>query len=487
LLIEDDPDYVLLMSLLLTEACGPDARYVIQSAETLAGGRELLSVQDFDVVLLDLMLPDCLALQGLAALRRQAPDLPVVVMTSLNDEEVGLQAIAQGAQDFLVKEKIDALTLKRAIGYARERSRLLSQLEAVIESSAEGMLVVDRSGRVLYVNPAALAFFGQKRDELLGRNFDFPLRPGTRREILWNGAGGEHVGELRVAELAWRKDEAFLASIHDITELQKFEQLKAEVKERRRIDKLKDQFLSTVSHELRSPLTVIKAVVDNLWDGLVGPLSEPQNELVGIAVRNVERLARIVSRVLDISRLESGHAHAAPRPLDLVKLVKDSIEGTRLMIAQQPLSVSFEPPAQASRVYADPDMLAQVLQNLLDNAIRFAKSKVLVRVCAPSQEEVQVSVIDDGPGIPQNRIPELFDKFVQVNRPVGGAGYKGTGLGLAICHEIMRLNAGRIGVESEPGKETRFHFTVPLFVGKTSQQAATAHRTSSNEETHLDH
>jgi signal transduction histidine kinase len=464
LLIEDDPDCVLLVSLHLGEACGPNARYVIQSAETLAGARELLSSQDFDVVLLDLMLPDSQGLDGLAALRRQAPDLPVVVMTNLNDEEVGLQAIEQGAQDFLVKQKIDALVLKRAIGYARERSHLLSQFEGIIEGSAEGMLVVERTGRVLYVNPAALSFFGQKRDELLNRSFDFPLSPGTRREIRWKCNDAEKVGELRVAALEWRKDEAFLASIHDITELRKFEQLKAEIKERRRIDELKDEFLSTVSHELRSPLTVIKAVVVNLWEGLAGPMSGPQNELVKIAVRNVERLARIINNVLDISRLESGHAQVCPAPVDLARLVKETVD--------------LQSREEATLVFADPDMLSQVLHNLLDNAMRFAKSKVEVSVSAPTPDQVQVTVIDDGPGIPKERLPELFDKFVQVNRPKGGSGYKGTGLGLAICHEILRLNEGRIWVESEPGSGTRFHFVVPRHVGTAAPQAFTHGKSS---------
>lgn len=486
-MIEDDADYAYMLRLHLAEAGGPNARYVIHSAGTLAEGRELLSSAGFDVVLLDLMLPDSRGLDGLAALRRQAPELPVVVMTNLNDEETGLQAIAQGAQDFLIKEKVNAIALKRTIGYARERSRLLNQFEAIIDRSTEGMLVVDRAGHILYANAAALTFFDQRMDEMLGRTFDFPLLPGTHREISWKASGGERVGQLRVAELEWRMDKAFLASIHDITELRKLEQLKAEIKERRRIDKLKDEFISSVSHELRSPLTVIKAVVVNLWDGLAGPMTEPQNQLIYMALRNVERLARIVNNVLDISRLESGRAKLRPRPLDLRQVVLEAVEGARLVEAKGRVSIGFTLPPQDCPIWADPDMIAQVLNNLLDNAIRHAKSSISVIISSHAQDQAQVAVIDDGPGIPVERLPELFDRFLQVNRPVGGAGYKGTGLGLAICREIIRLNGGRIWAESSPGSGARFIFTVPRFRGDGGQQECRVDAGSENEKARPDH
>ncbi|MBI3553019.1 MAG: response regulator [Elusimicrobia bacterium] len=459
LLIEDDPDYALLMGLHLNDACGPDVRYAMECAETLAQGLELLSTKDFDAVLLDLMLPDCQGLEGLCAIRGRAPDLPVVVMTNLNDEEIGLQAIARGAQDFLIKEKVDARTLKRAIGYALERSRLLSQLESIIGGSAEGMVVVERGGKVLYLNAAALAFFGQTPESLLGRSFDFPLRPGTVREIRWTAAGAEKIAQLRVTELEWRKDKAYLASIHDITELRKVEHLKAEIRERRRVDELKDQFMSTVSHELRSPLTVIKASVANLWDGLAGPMTKPQGQLVSIAARNVERLSRIINNLLDLSRLESGRARVDLQDVDLCKLIRETVQGARLMDPQGRVAMELKLPSPSPHALADPDMLTQILQNLLDNGLRYAKSRLTIETGELSAGELRVTIDDDGPGIPEASLPQLFNKFVQVNRPTGGGGYKGTGLGLAICQEIIGLMGGRIWAESAAGRGARFHFS----------------------------
>ena len=124
LLVEDDPDYTLLMNLYIDEACGGGLRHEVESAVSLAQGLDLLARKEFDIVLLDLMLPDSQGLDTLAALRRRAPGVPVVVLTNMALEETGLQAIGAGAQDFLIKSKVDQQQLGRAVGFALERSRL---------------------------------------------------------------------------------------------------------------------------------------------------------------------------------------------------------------------------------------------------------------------------------------------------------------------------------------------------------------------------
>ncbi len=462
LMIEDDPDYVLLMTTHLAEVSGASLNFVLESADKLKSGLDLLAQKDFDVVLLDLMLPDSQGLETLAKVRPHARGIPIVVMTNLDGEETGFDAVANGAQDFLNKGKLDPRLIKRTIGYAVERSYWISQLENIIGNCPDGMVIIDTAGIVRYINSAGEDIFGKKAGEMLGQPFGFPVQHKKTSELHVTDADGtEKVLDMRVTEVEWRRYKALLASVRDITELKKIEQMRAAIKEQRRLDELKEKFLNTVSHELRTPLTIVKAAVANLRDGLAGTMSEAQEQMVALTTRNVDRLTRIINNLLDISRLESGQAQVNSLPVDILKLVTETVQGVRITDREQKVTLELDLPAELPFALADPDMVTQVLLNLLDNAMRFAKSHVILRAQAVEPGEVQVSVIDDGPGIPADKVGDLFNKFVQVNRPAGGSGYKGTGLGLAICQESLKMNKGRIWVESALDQQTQFHFVLP--------------------------
>jgi signal transduction histidine kinase len=227
------------------------------------------------------------------------------------------------------------------------------------------------------------------------------------------------------------------------------------------MDGLKDQLLSTVAHELRTPLSVIKAVVGTLRDRLAGPLNSEQAELIVSADRNIGRLTRLLNNFLDLSRLESRRARVNRRPFEPIELVREITEGVRLANRERPVVFLYDLPDRAPEVHVDADMIAQVLSNLLDNALRYARARVLVRASV-AREAVEISVTDDGPGIPAEKLSDLFNKFVQLDRPRGGQGYKGTGLGLAISREIMSLNGGRIWAENAAGRGACFRFTLPV-------------------------
>ncbi len=462
LLIEDDPDYTMLMSVYINEACGDTLKYLLESAVSLKSGLDLLARQEYDIVLTDLMLPDSQGLDTLVKIRAQSPSLPVVVLTNLDQEQLGLEAIAHGAQDFLPKSKVDSGRLRHSIGFALARDRLFRQMEKLVDGSPDGMVIVDRSRMVRYANSTALSLFGRRWEQFVGRLFEFPLTPDDSVELKLPARGqGEVCAEMRVAEIEWKGYPAWLASIRDVTELKKLEQVRAEVRERRRGDQMKDQLLSTVAHELRTPLSVVKAVVGTLRDHLAGPLTEEQTEMVATADRHIGRLSRLLNNFLDLSRLESRRARVSRQALNPLDLIREVGEGVRMANRGRPVALHFELPRSLPLVRVDSDMIAQVLGNLLDNGLRYAKAAVTVRA-AETPDCVEVSVTDDGPGIPTEKLAELFDKFVQLDRPKGGAGYKGTGLGLAISREIMTLNEGRIWADNAPGRGACFRFTLPL-------------------------
>ena len=465
LLIEDDPDYALLMNLYVNEACGDALTYVLESSVSLEGGIDLLARKEFDIVLLDLMLPDSQGLDTLARLRARAPSVPVVVLTNLEPDGAGVKAIGAGAQDFLIKSKVDARELRRAIGYALERSKLFGQMEALARESPDGVVIVDADGMVRYANPAALSLLGRPVEQVQGRLFEYPLPSEGPFELTLSHSEKPRSAELRLAPIVWKGDKARLVTMRDITELKRLEQMRAEVKEQRRMDQLKDKLLSTVSHELRTPLSIIKAAVCTVRDKLAGPLTEDQEDMLTTADRNITRLARILNNFLDLSRLESGAATVDMKPLDAAEFLREATEDLRLASKSKDVTLLLDLGPDLPEVVADRDMLAQVLGNLLDNALRYARDRVRVRARREGSELV-VSVIDDGRGIPEGKAAGLFDRFVQLDRPKGGGGYKGTGLGLAICREILALNGGRIWAANEKGWGAGFHFALPA-AGRT--------------------
>lgn len=468
LMIEDDADTVFLMSLKLDEACGEQARFTVESAGTLAEGIAALDKREFDVVLLDLMLPDSQGLETVARLRAAARDIPIVVLTGLADERLGLDAIAHGAQDFISKDAIDARLLRRAIGYAMERCALHRENEAVLESTDNGLIVVV-GGVVRFANAAAERLLDRPRSRMLGLPYEDPRGPEARGELKVEGRGGTRYLELRSTNMVWRKQKATLVSLVDVTAARGLEQIRAEVRERRKSEEFKDRVVSAVSHELRSPLTIAKAALANLVDGLAGQLSGDQQSMADIALRNVDRLTRLVSNFLEFSRLESGRAKVRLRRIEPGTTLLQILADWR--IAERRPNVVVEPRISADlpRVWADPDLVAQVVCNLLDNACRFAGSKIVISA-EPHAEGILISVSDDGPGIPRERVGELFQPFVQLARV--GEGYKGTGLGLSICRQAVELCGGRIWIDADASPGAAVRFTLPESKPKEKAEAA---------------
>ncbi len=501
LLIDDDPEDSLLIMHYLATPDWPSFKFVFACAETLESGLQMLAEHGADVILLDLTLPDSRGLETVARAHARANDVPIVVLTGLSDEKVGIEALKLGAQDFLVKGSFDVYTLKRAISYAVERHRLESNVRTLVERAPDGVAIVDEEGRVAFVNNEAEALLGKTKAELLGQ--PFPGAASGEMRIA-AGEGAPRIIEMRLVGTEWRDRPARLAWLRDITELRRMEQLKAEVRERRRLDEVKDQFISAVSHEMRNPLTIVKAACSNLRDGLCGPLSEAQIRIIVIQHRNIQRLQRIVDNILDLSRLESGRADIRPRKVDPAKFIRDIVGGFRILAAERKIVIEEDLAEILPAIHADPDLFTQVLSNLLDNALRFAKSRIRIRASAVSdgavrdgaasapeprekagaapkgsraaagvlvkRRYVQISVEDDGPGVPAGREGELFNKFVQLQRRSDGQGYKGTGLGLALCKEIIERQEGRIWTETGRDGGGRFHFTLPLYEEEESRR-----------------
>lgn len=234
------------------------------------------------------------------------------------------------------------------------------------------------------------------------------------------------------------------------------QELLREQEELRRQDHLKTDFVATISHELRTPLTALKGALSLL---LEEELPGPRRELLEIAQQNADRMLRLVTNLMDLTRLEAGQFSLERRAVDLVELVKSATGMLRQAAREKGLQIQLSYPEGMAPVWADEERLLSVLTNFLENAIKFSSPEGRIDVeVAVTPEEVQVVVADQGPGIPADELPKIFDRFYQVEVPQGRR--VGSGLGLYISKAIVEEHGGRISAESSE-RGSRFSFTLP--------------------------
>lgn len=230
----------------------------------------------------------------------------------------------------------------------------------------------------------------------------------------------------------------------------------------REIDRLKDEFITTVTHELRTPLTSIRSFSEILFDN-PGLSVERRREFLDIIIKESERLTRLINQVLDLARIEAGRFDWQMEAVDLPALAREAVLATSQLFKDREVALELDLPRELPPVHADRDQLMQVVINLLSNASKFSPrgtGRVTVRMVAvPGGVETRVS--DNGPGIARENQAFVFEKFRQVSDTLSGKP-QGSGLGLAICRRIVEHFGGRIWVESEPGEGAAFTFFVPF-------------------------
>lgn len=336
--------------------------------------------------------------------------------------------------------------------------------EAAIDSLYDPVIVTDAEGCVTKLNPAAEEIFGSEkensgkhigeisRDTLIAGAVAEALR--SQRPVAGEGAtsvlplavdGSERAFRLRTTPM--RDGEKRLLGavtlLEDITHL-------------REIDRLKSEFISTASHELRTPLTSVQMGVHLLLEGALGELTDNQTEVLQACRQDCERLDKLMRDLLDLSKIESGERQPQLAPIRARGLVMTIAEELRPQVEAKGLELDVELPVDLPSVMADCSQIERVVSNLVTNAIRYTKRGEIKISAERCDGQVIVSVCDTGSGIPQEYLPHIFDKFVQVpGAPTGGAG-----LGLTISKSIVEAHHGQISVQSEVGRGTTFTFTL---------------------------
>lgn len=229
-----------------------------------------------------------------------------------------------------------------------------------------------------------------------------------------------------------------------------------------RLNQIKSDFVSTVSHELRTPLTSIQGYVSLIHDGDTGAITEEQKEFLGIVKSESERLTRLISDLLDISKIEEGRMQYSFEDFSLSGFINSYKKEAENMASSKNIKVEIIAPAALPIIKADPDKIRQIFYNLVSNAVKFSPNNTLLKIAVKETgNAIRVDVADQGIGISENDQGKIFKKFSQVDskmtRKVGG-----TGLGLAITKNLIESHGGKIWVDSETGKGSRFSFTLPI-------------------------
>jgi signal transduction histidine kinase len=234
--------------------------------------------------------------------------------------------------------------------------------------------------------------------------------------------------------------------------------------ERMRTERLKNDFLGMVSHEIRTPLAILQATADGIAVADSGASAarseEHRKKLSEIWSRNLKRLSSVIRNLLDLSRLESDAVRLHIEKFDLAATAGHVVESFSAAVKDRDVALGVECDPETLVMRGDEELITQVLTNLVDNALRFARTRIRVAVGRDAHGHGWMSVWNDGPEIPEHEMDAIFDKFHQVRRPVGGKGYKGVGLGLAICRRDMELHGGTISVSNVDGG-VRFDVRIP--------------------------
>lgn len=469
LYVEDNEDDVILAKEYL-----PVEEFPLVWAPSAHAARKHLDNRRFDVVLLDHGLPDTNSLLFLDEIRAEHPDLPVIVLTGRDDEALAISVHQKGAAMHLRKEEMRARLRSALVEAVSRRSeshvpqayvwpkRLSDHAEhlsaVLLSMMSDGCLLIDVGSVVTYANDAAEQMADVPAHGLLGKSALTLFETETARDIADFLAGGREYSRregrlangcevllsMRILRDELGQDARCLIVVTDISEIAKSRDALRRINERlEEVDRAKSEFFAAVSHELRTPMAAIRGASENILDGLHGDAPEEQRKTLEIVLRNAKRLARLIDNLLDRSQIEAGTFRFRRAKIDLREPIRIAVEDLKGLFDQTKIRCVSEISDEPVIVDADPERMIQIGVNLLDNALRFAKSEVRATVARENGHAV-LEIEDDGPGIPEAEREKIFNRFTSVSE------YRDrskTGLGLSIVHGIVAGHGGRISVE----------------------------------------
>ena len=337
--------------------------------------------------------------------------------------------------------------------------------EGIVDSIGDVVLVTDSENRLIVLNRAAEKIFDIRKDEVLRNHFLEVIKNEEIFEQVKRTLGGEKNEEKNYVDVNLEKDgekKYFRVKSKPIKNEQReiigVVTLMQDITKLKEVDSMKSEFVSTVSHEFRTPLTSMGMAVNLMLDGTTGDINEEQRELLQALKEDQERLNSLVSDLLDLSRIESGKIQMDIQPNSLYEIVENALSPFHIQLKENDVKLKIDVSEDLPKVKADFNKISWVIANLVGNALRYVPKDGTGKIeisAKKTMNKVLVSVSDNGTGIPEDMQEKIFEKFVKANDSQGG-----TGLGLAISREIMLAHGGEIWVSSKQGAGSTFYFTL---------------------------
>ncbi len=456
----------------------------LDCTDRLSRGLIQLSGQNYDVVLLDLNLPDSRGLDTLNTTVKSFPRLPVVVLSGLGDDVITIEAVRRGAQDYLVKGDISGPLVMRVVRYAIERKQVEAVLRAsearyrtLVETSPNGITLADLEGKLLVCNQQAARLFGYSKPEaMLGINVFKLVVPNLRRLAVLNTQ--KTLNENKVTNYEYtllRRDGStfpaeissavlrnnsgaptgFISIVRDITEHR--QAIEAE----KQLVLLEKEFISSVSQELRAPLHSIMEYNSLLLSGKVHDPAEQREFLVHTSM-DARRILDMADELADFSMLEGDRLTLNWEKANLASILADVLVSLREQANARRVTL-LTPPSDATLVAdMDPVRMRRVLEKLISHAIKWTRQggKVLLTSKAMNGDIV-LNIIDEGIGISTEDCSRIFDKYFQVSQSPD-AEAPGKGMGLYISKQIVEAHHGTLSLNSQMGAGSTFTLTIPV-------------------------
>lgn len=352
--------------------------------------------------------------------------------------------------------------LKEALSSNEEEK---NKLALILSNMSDGVVATDDQGKIIIMNRRAQQMLRVKESDVLGIDIAELLQL-SKREI-----GQRILGDHNITMLELQHDEGDDALIIRVTFTPIHRRGRGvtgtivvlqDVTEQEKLDRTRREFVANVSHELRTPLTSIKSYLEALDDGAI---ADPQlsHRFVGVTRNETERMIRLVTDLLQLSRLDSREVVINKEPTDLVNMLEDVADRFSFQLKQKAITIAIDVKQPIASLMLDADQIDQLLDNLVSNAIKYTpeNGSITITVDKLDDEWVQVAVEDTGVGIKKKDLNRIFERFYRVDK-ARSRSMGGTGLGLSIAREIVRAHGGVISIQSDPPQGTRVSFTLPM-------------------------
>jgi len=498
LIVDDEADIALILKLQLE-----DAGYRTVRAQDGVEALEMVGREQFSLIMLDIKMPRMDGLEVLSRIR--GPEMPpVVMMTAHGSEDIAVDAMKKGALDYISKpfsadDMLQKVARALSIDKTRKENERLSRqldeerlkMEAVLQGMADLMLAVDLEGRIFKASRQAEKVLCPEGEDLNGRLLEEVLKaevPGgelpsrvvlrTAQPCLDVGytmlAGSRDIPVLSSAAPLRNGDGELTGCVEIIRDISKLKELEQE----------KEDFVSMLSHDLKSPITAVVGSIDLVREGRLGAVNADQCEYLDAAVESCEEMVEMIDTLLGIHKFEAGKMRLAFKEEDPAALVARSVTKFLTLAKRGEIRLYSTIDPEVPYILLDRGSCTRVLGNLLSNAVKFTPEGGEIEVTVetvpdiaaiagripehshPQRELpaagrfVHIAVRDTGIGIPQESLGEIFDRFVQAkNRRLGKT--RGTGLGLAFCRKAVDAHGGYLWAESEPNQGSVFNVLLP--------------------------